>query len=152
HVSPVSPLLLRCVLRLASRLPPGEARLRRKPRRIAPVRDSGYPAVWPYGSVEGWQSGRMRRSRKPFRAVSSDEGSNPSPSASQAESRCEAVSAFSAPVLALPPETARDRLRLALTGAQLARTEGLIRCFQCLRGSSSSRRAEPPGGFHFLPP
>src|SRR5262245_47023588 len=30
---------------------------------------------------EGWQSGRMRRSRKPFRAVSSDEGSNPSPSA-----------------------------------------------------------------------
>jgi hypothetical protein len=36
---------------------------------------------WPYGSVEGWQSGRMRRSRKPFRAVSSDEGSNPSPSA-----------------------------------------------------------------------
>jgi hypothetical protein len=32
--------------------------------------------------VEGWQSGRMRRSRKPFRAVSSDEGSNPSPSAS----------------------------------------------------------------------
>src|SRR6185437_6816147 len=30
--------------------------------------------------AEGWQSGRMRRSRKPFRAVSSDEGSNPSPS------------------------------------------------------------------------
>jgi hypothetical protein len=30
---------------------------------------------------EGWQSGRMRRSRKPFRAVRSDEGSNPSPSA-----------------------------------------------------------------------
>jgi hypothetical protein len=29
---------------------------------------------------EGWQSGRMRRSRKPFRAVRSDEGSNPSPS------------------------------------------------------------------------
>ena len=29
----------------------------------------------------------MRRSRKPFRAVSSDEGSNPSPSALQAESR-----------------------------------------------------------------
>ena len=32
--------------------------------------------------LEGWQSGRMRRSRKPFRAVPSDEGSNPSPSAS----------------------------------------------------------------------
>src|SRR5918911_3069835 len=31
--------------------------------------------------TEGWQSGRMRRSRKPFRAVPSDEGSNPSPSA-----------------------------------------------------------------------
>ena len=30
---------------------------------------------------EGWQSGRMRRSRKPFRAFGSDEGSNPSPSA-----------------------------------------------------------------------
>src|SRR5712691_5755887 len=33
-------------------------------------------------SAEGWQSGRMRRSRKPFRAFGSDEGSNPSPSAS----------------------------------------------------------------------
>src|SRR5438552_4408383 len=31
---------------------------------------------------EGWQSGRMRRSRKPFGAVTSREGSNPSPSAS----------------------------------------------------------------------
>jgi hypothetical protein len=29
----------------------------------------------------------MRRSRKPFRAVSSDEGSNPSPSAAQAKNR-----------------------------------------------------------------
>src|SRR2546423_12672896 len=34
-----------------------------------------------FNTSEGWQSGRMRRSRKPFRAVSSDEGSNPSPSA-----------------------------------------------------------------------
>src|SRR5712692_1289136 len=32
-------------------------------------------------AAEGWQSGRMRRSRKPFRALGSDEGSNPSPSA-----------------------------------------------------------------------
>src|SRR5919202_501980 len=31
---------------------------------------------------EGWQSGRMRRSRKPLPAVPSVEGSNPSPSAS----------------------------------------------------------------------
>ena len=31
--------------------------------------------------AEGWQSGRMRRSRKPFRAVTSDVGSNPTPSA-----------------------------------------------------------------------
>src|SRR5919199_5589764 len=40
--------------------------------------------------TEGWQSGRMRRSRKPFRAVSSDEGSNPSPSAEppRREERC----------------------------------------------------------------
>src|SRR3954469_5211260 len=32
---------------------------------------------------EGWQSGPMRPSRKPFGAVTSREGSNPSPSASQ---------------------------------------------------------------------
>ena len=31
--------------------------------------------------AEGWQSGRMRRSRKPFRAFGSDGGSNPPPSA-----------------------------------------------------------------------
>ena len=40
---------------------------------------------YPMPSPEGWQSGRMRRSRKPFRAVTSDEGSNPSPSALQAK-------------------------------------------------------------------
>jgi hypothetical protein len=34
-----------------------------------------------FTTSEGWQSGRMRRSRKPFRASGSDEGSNPSPSA-----------------------------------------------------------------------
>jgi hypothetical protein len=32
--------------------------------------------------AEGWQSGRMRRSRKPLSVVRRIEGSNPSPSAS----------------------------------------------------------------------
>ena len=36
---------------------------------------------------EGWQSGRMRRSRKPLSVVRRIEGSNPSPSAQLAESR-----------------------------------------------------------------
>src|SRR5215471_1916390 len=35
--------------------------------------------------AEGWQSGRMRRSRKPLSVVRRIEGSNPSPSASRAE-------------------------------------------------------------------
>jgi hypothetical protein len=39
------------------------------------------PAEGLFSRSEGWQSGRMRRSRKPFRASGSDEGSNPSPSA-----------------------------------------------------------------------
>ena len=34
--------------------------------------------------AEGWQSGRMRRSRKPLSVVRRIEGSNPSPSASRA--------------------------------------------------------------------
>ena len=42
-----------------------------------PFTDARY-AVAP---AEGWQSGRMRRSRKPLPAVPSVEGSNPSPSA-----------------------------------------------------------------------
>ena len=48
-------------------------RARRPSRRIAPA--------LPFPGPEGWQSGRMRRSRKPLGAVSSLEGSNPSPSA-----------------------------------------------------------------------
>src|SRR5207302_714530 len=36
-------------------------------------------------SAEGWQSGRMRRSRKPLSVVRRIEGSNPSPSALPAE-------------------------------------------------------------------
>jgi hypothetical protein len=36
---------------------------------------------------EGWQSGRMRRSRKPFRGATSDESSNLSPSALRAKTR-----------------------------------------------------------------
>src|SRR5690348_11523669 len=44
-------------------------------------------ARYPMPSPEGWQSGRMRRSRKPFGAVSSREGSNPSPSAQSAAAR-----------------------------------------------------------------
>src|SRR4051812_773180 len=56
----------------------------------APAR--GYPTPRPASgyaspSSEGWQSGRMRRSRKPFRALGSDEGSNPSPSAQRRKRR-----------------------------------------------------------------
>ena len=53
---------------------------------IASIRD-GLLCRLALSASEGWQSGRMRRSRKPFRAVSSDEGSNPSPSASRRRSR-----------------------------------------------------------------
>src|SRR5437868_14190917 len=42
--------------------------------------DSGAPPV-PCARSEGWQSGRMRRSRKPLSVVRRIEGSNPSPSA-----------------------------------------------------------------------
>jgi hypothetical protein len=43
----------------------------------------GYHAA----AAEGWQSGRMRRSRKPLSVVRRIEGSNPSPSAQPSESR-----------------------------------------------------------------
>src|SRR5437868_15544327 len=38
-------------------------------------------------AAEGWQSGRMRRSRKPLSVVRRIEGSNPSPSASVQKNR-----------------------------------------------------------------
>ena len=60
---------------------------------------------------EGWQSGRMRRSRKPFRAVRSDEGSNPSApvnerSAPKRRSAC-CAAAVSASASASPHSSAR---------------------------------------------
>src|SRR5215468_1202290 len=62
----------------------------------------------------------MRRSRKPFRAVSSDEGSNPSPSASQAVSRASmGVSASLSAPAPLPPATAWNRSTGSSTGTRL---------------------------------
>src|SRR2546421_740783 len=79
---PSCPFFFRCAFSTPASPPAGPSLTPAARRsRIAASRTSGYPAVWPQGSAEGWQSGRMRRSRKPFRAVRSDEGSNPSPSA-----------------------------------------------------------------------
>ena len=39
-----------------------------------------------FSASEGWQSGRMRRSRKPLSVVRRIEGSNPSPSVHRARS------------------------------------------------------------------
>jgi hypothetical protein len=47
---------------------------------------SAAPAAVLRPPAEGWQSGRMRRSRKPLSVVRRIEGSNPSPSALHAES------------------------------------------------------------------
>ena len=52
--------------------------------RIPPSPLSAAPAVVLRPPAEGWQSGRMRRSRKPLSVVRRIEGSNPSPSASDA--------------------------------------------------------------------
>ena len=46
-----------------------------------PAQSTHSPGPLPCAGSEGWQSGRMRRSRKPLRASGSVEGSNPSPSA-----------------------------------------------------------------------
>src|SRR3954471_12388184 len=46
---------------------------------------SAAPAAVLRPPAEGWQSGRMRRSRKPLSVVRRIEGSNPSPSAFRAE-------------------------------------------------------------------
>src|SRR3982751_6847288 len=46
---------------------------------------SAAPAAVLRPPAEGWQSGRMRRSRKPLSVVRRIEGSNPSPSAPRAE-------------------------------------------------------------------
>ena len=61
-------------------MPPSRVRIPPSPLRApaAGMHESGY-AVRP---PEGWQSGRMRRSRKPLSVVRRIEGSNPSPSAS----------------------------------------------------------------------
>jgi uridine kinase len=48
----------------------------------------------------------MRRSRKPFRAVRSDEGSNPSPSASSFRPRIETFSSLAERILAAPQRAA----------------------------------------------
>jgi hypothetical protein len=91
HGSPVSSLLvvvrrmvvvaLRRERGLAPRAVASEPTASGCPERAGGARTLRY-AVTP---SEGWQSGRMRRSRKPFRASGSDEGSNPSPSASRTE-------------------------------------------------------------------
>src|SRR6478672_9750797 len=52
--------------------------------RIPPSPLSAAPAVVLRPPAEGWQSGRMRRSRKPLSVVRRIEGSNPSPSAPSA--------------------------------------------------------------------
>jgi hypothetical protein len=67
----------------------------------------------------------MRRSRKPFRAVSSDEGSNPSPSASTSRNPriSRGFGLFGGASLRLPVAqltTAKNRSALAPTGAKLA--------------------------------
>jgi hypothetical protein len=56
----------------------------------AVTRARGYSvraAAAPIFRAEGWQSGRMRRSRKPLSVVRRIEGSNPSPSAQPSGSR-----------------------------------------------------------------
>jgi hypothetical protein len=97
----------------------------------APAR--GYPTPRPASgyaspSPEGWQSGRMRRSRKPFRALGSDEGSNPSPSADRAKPQDRAgvlaLPAARFPTLSVTPLTAEDRGSGTVTGAKLPQRPG----------------------------
>ena len=86
-------------------------------------------------SSEGWQSGRMRRSRKPFRAVRSDEGSNPSPSACS-----QGVGASSG---CLPARSSLRSQRHRLVVASPA--GGRARCgAACRTDSFSTRRARSP--------
>ena len=60
--------------------PRAAARGRDRPHpRLGPPPRNGYPVA----RSEGWQSGRMRRSRKPLSVVRRIEGSNPSPSVSE---------------------------------------------------------------------
>jgi hypothetical protein len=75
--------------------------------------------------AEGWQSGRMRRSRKPLSVVRRIEGSNPSPSAPHAESDGgNRVVGADARARVCPREctgTSRDSLTRPRTGARPAR-------------------------------
>jgi hypothetical protein len=93
--------------------------LRRRGRRCTALRSHRRPGTLCQPS-EGWQSGRMRRSRKPFRASGSDEGSNPSPSAETAKtSRLQGFPGHSrgrarpSALRSSPPETARRGRRLS---------------------------------------
>src|SRR6476659_10124808 len=72
--------------------------------------------------AEGWQSGRMRRSRKPL-SVQADRRFKSSPLRSdRAENRL--AKRFLGPIARLvvgslsPPDAAGNRLKMALTGAQ----------------------------------
>src|SRR5437764_7180483 len=86
---------------------------------------SAAPAAVLRPPAEGWQSGRMRRSRKPLSVVRRIEGSNPSPSAPRAETDvsnrvlgADADAPGSGP---LSTGTSRDPLTRARTGARPAR-------------------------------
>jgi hypothetical protein len=83
---------------------------------------SAAPAAALRPPAEGWQSGRMRRSRKPLSVVRRIEGSNPSPSAPRAESGAgNRVVGTDAGALGSSAErtgTSRDPLRRGRTGAR----------------------------------
>src|SRR4051812_19920854 len=76
---------------------------------------------------EGWQSGRMRRSRKPLSVVRRIEGSNPSPSAPRAETdaadRVRGSSCLRPGTPGRGTGTSRDPLTRPRTGARPARAE-----------------------------
>src|SRR3954468_5631672 len=89
---------------------------------------SAAPAAVLRPPAEGWQSGRMRRSRKPLSVVRRIEGSNPSPSAPRAETdagnRVWGARAGVPGLVAERTGTSRDPLTRPRTGARPARAGG----------------------------
>jgi hypothetical protein len=111
--------------------------------RIPPSPLSAVPAAVLRPPAEGWQSGRMRRSRKPLSVVRRIEGSNPSPSAHRAGSdACDRVPGAAARARRPRQEctgTSRDPLTLPRTGARPARAGGR-------HGARSAARRDPAVG------
>src|SRR5207253_2508054 len=90
--------------------------------RIPPSPLSAAPAAVLRPPAEGWQSGRMRRARKPLSVVRRIEGSNPSPSALLPEQS--ALPATADRLAAVMGPRARCQLRLVALAATATATAG----------------------------